>query len=69
MPTVGDTIQVKIKGGDTGVALGKDGASISIGSGASMSVPGEIIQDLGDRWLVKLSISLSGANTIEVPKD
>jgi len=65
---VGDTIQVEIRGSDSGVNMGDGGASISIGAGASMSVPGTIIKDLGNRWLVRLSMSVGNADTIEVPK-
>ena len=66
MHKVGDTIQVTIGGGTLSGSQG--GASIQIGQGASMSVSGVIIEDLGLRWLVKLSISIGGADTIEVPK-
>lgn len=62
---VGDTIQVTISGQNLS---GPGGGMISIGQGASMSVPGIITQDLGHSWLVKLSISVGGANTIQVPK-
>ena len=68
MPKVGDTIQVQISGGAHGTSLSGGGASMGIGQGASMSVPGRIVQDLGHSWLVELSISLGGKNMIEVPK-
>ena len=68
MPKVGDTIQVQIKGGETGTSLGGGGASVAIGSGASISVSGVIIEDLGDRWLVRLNMSIGGKNQIAVPK-
>lgn len=66
MPRVGDTIQVTISGAT--LAGRQGGASLQIGQGASMSVAGIIVQDLGASWLVRLSISLGGADTIEVPK-
>jgi len=62
---VGDTIQVTISGTNLS---GPGGGSINIGQGASMSVPGTIVQDLGSAWLVKLSISIGGADTVQVPK-
>ena len=68
MPNVGDTIQVTISGGESGVTLGGGGASIGLGAGASMSVPGVIEQDQGTHWLVRLSISLDGRNLVQVPK-
>lgn len=69
MLKIGDSVQVQIGGGQQGLTLEGGQTSIGIGSGASMSVPGRIIQDLGDRWLVQLSISLGGQNTIAIPKD
>jgi len=68
MPQVGDTIQVQISGGDKGINLGNGGASIGIGAGASMSVPGRIVEDLGSHWKVELSMSIGGANTVNVAK-
>ncbi len=65
MPQVGDTVQVQISGGTT---LQGGGASIGIGQGASMSVPGKIVQDLGGRWLVQLSMSVGRKNLVEIPK-
>lgn len=62
---VGDNIQVTISGQ---TLSGPGGGMISIGQGGSMSVPGLIIQDLGDSWLVRLSISIGGADTVEVAK-
>ena len=62
---VGDQIQVTISGQNLS---GPGGGMISIGQGASMSVPGVIVKDLGTSWLVKLSISIGGADTVEVPK-
>ena len=69
MAKIGDTIQVRIGGGEKGMKVqGNNGVSIGMGPGASMSVPGVIVQDLGNRWLVKLSMSLGSANVVEVPK-
>jgi hypothetical protein len=62
---IGDNVQVTISGQ---TLSGPGGGMISIGQGGSMSVPGIIVQDLGDRWLVRLSISIGGANTIQVAK-
>ena len=49
-------------------SLGGGGASVAIGSGASISVGGVIIEDLGDQWLVRLNMSIGGKNQIAVPK-
>ena len=66
---VGDQIQVQINGGQSGLTLGNpQGASMTIGSGASMSVAGIIIADLGSSWQVRLSMSIDGNNVITVPK-
>lgn len=68
MHEVGETIQVTISGGDKGITLGGRGASMGIGAGASMSVSGRIVQDLGSHWLVDLSMSVGGASKVRVPK-
>ena len=68
MTKLGDTVQVSINGGDQGVSLGNSGASIGIGAGASMSVPGIITKDLGTHWEVTLSMSIGGANKVSIPK-
>ncbi|MEB2774987.1 hypothetical protein SYJ56_06700 [Algoriphagus sp. D3-2-R+10] len=66
---VGDQIQVEIAGGTQGVTLGDPGrSSMSIGPGASMSVPGEIIGDMGQYWQVRLSMSIDGRNIVNVSK-
>ena len=62
---VGDSVQVTLSGTNLS---GPGGGSINIGQGASMSVPGTIVQDLGYAWLVKLSISIGGADTVQVRK-
>lgn len=62
---IGDNVQVTISGQ---TLSGPGGGMISIGQGGSMSVPGVIVQDLGYAWLVKLSMSIGGADTIQVPK-
>ena len=61
MAGVGNRVTVKIS--DTNL-----GGMIKIGKGASMSVPGEIIQDLGHSWLVRLNISVGGKNQIVISK-
>lgn len=65
---IGDNIQVTISGGQAGTQFGGNGALIGIGPGASMSVPGQIIADDVTHWVVELSISVGGANTVRVPK-
>ena len=62
---VGDNVQVTLSGQ---TLSGPGGGMISIGQGGSMSVPGVIIEDLGQSWLVKLSISVGGADTIQIRK-
>jgi len=69
MTQVGDNVTVKIGGGNQGASIqGGGGASIGVGAGASMSVPGKIIENLGDSWKIQLSISVGGKNTIVAPK-
>ena len=63
MASVGDTIQVNVS---NPVSSGRPGTGI--GPDGSMSVPGEIVEDLGSSWRVRLSISVRGKNTIVVPK-
>ncbi len=66
---VGDQIQVQISGGTTGVTLGNPGGgTMSIGPGASMSVAGVIIEDLGHSWRVRLNMSVDGKNEIVLSK-
>lgn len=67
---VGDQIQVQISGGPNGLTLGDpNGASMVIGPGASMSVSGIIIGDLGSHWQVRLNMSIAGNDIINVPKE
>lgn len=66
MPRVGDTVQVTISGG-SGSSTNLGGA-IRIGPGASMTVPGTIVADQGDSWVIELSISVGGKNRIVLPK-
>ena len=67
MPSVGDHVTVRIRGAlGTGTSLGP--GSVTIGPGASMTVPGTIVEDRGDHWVVELSISLRGRNRILVSK-
>ena len=66
MARVGNRVKVRIGGGDSGTSLG---GVIKIGKGASMLTPGKIVEDLGDSWLVELSISLGGKNRIVVLKE
>lgn len=68
MYRVGDRIQVTISGGAAGQQLHGGQASIGLGAGASMSVPGTIVGDGGSFWIVELGISVGGANRINVPK-
>lgn len=69
MAKVGDMVQVHIGGGEKGTSLGGGQARIGIGPGASMCVPGQIVADKGATWVVRLSISLGGANLVEIPKN
>lgn len=62
MARVGDRVKVKI-GGGTNLA-----GTLDIREGSSMSVSGEIIEDLGHSWLVRLSISVEDKNLIVIPK-
>jgi len=66
---VGDQIQVQISGGAQGVTLGDpNNASMSLGPGASMSIVGEIVGDLGSHWQVRLNMSIGGQNIVNVSK-
>ncbi len=64
MPNVGDTIQIEVSGGTVSGA----GGGVYIGGGASMSIPGLIVEDRGETWLVRLSIGSSDENLIEIAK-
>lgn len=66
MPKVGDNVQVTLRGGASSST--NLGGAISIGPGASMSVPGRIVADRGDSWLIELNINVGGKNRILVPK-
>ena len=61
MVSVGDSITVTISDANLG-------GMIRVQKGASMSVPGQIVKDLGDSWMVRLSISVGGKNEIVIPK-
>ena len=60
MARVGDRIKVHIR---NAVLSG----TASIGN-IPMSVSGEIIEDLGHSWLVRLEISVEDKNQIVIPK-
>ena len=67
MTQVGDQVTVKITGAPgTGTSLGP--GAIKIGPGANMTVPGTIIEDRGDYWVVELKLSIRGKNRILVAK-
>ncbi len=66
MPKVGDKVLVKIGGADTGSTT--LAGTLTITAGASMTVPGTIIADQGDSWLVELSIQVDGKNRIAIAK-
>lgn len=66
MPKVGDHVRVSIKGN---TILSGTATSIALGEGASIDVPGEIIEDRGNHWLIKLNISFGGKDRLLVPKD
>ncbi|GEM_PF-4627096 len=76
MAKVGDTVQVTIHGGDKNDKWGFGstnsttivGGAVSIGKGQTMTIPGKIIEDRGDSWVIQLSVSISGKNIIAVPK-
>ena len=61
MARVGDRVTVKIS--DAILA-----EAVQIRKGASMSVSGKIIEDLGHSWLVQLEISIEGKNQMVIPK-
>lgn len=61
MARVGDRIKVHIR---SAVLSG----TASIGN-VPMSVSGDIIEDLGHSWLVRLEISVEGKNQIVIPKE
>ena len=69
---VGDNVTVQIRGNDkSGTVLSGGGpgtASISIGPGTSVQLSGRIVENLGDSWLIELSMSIGGKNRIVVPK-
>ncbi len=66
---IGDQIQVEISGGTEGVILGNpSGGSMTIGPGASMTVSGKIMADLGLHWEVQLNMSIGGKNIVNVLK-
>ena len=41
---------------------------LNIPEGSSLSVTGEIIEDLGDSWLIKLHLAVDGRNLSVMPK-
>ena len=64
MPKVGDTIPIEVSGGTISGA----GGGAYIGGGASMSLPGVIVEDKGDTWMVRLSIGAGDESLIEIAK-
>ncbi len=62
MPKVGDRVTVKIRGQAT------VSGTLSIGEGASISVPGTIVEDRGEYWVVELNMSIEGKNRMLVLK-
>lgn len=66
MPKLGDQVTVQVRGApESGTSLGN---AIKVGPGASMNIPGKIVEDHGDYWVVELSISIGNRNRISVPK-
>lgn len=69
MPKIGDKVTVQIRGDSkSGTAVMSGSTGFNIEPGAQMEVPGEIVEDHGDYWLIQLSLSVSGRNRILVPK-
>ncbi|MSQ15774.1 MAG: hypothetical protein EXR50_07930 [Dehalococcoidia bacterium] len=76
MAKVGDSVEVTIRGGVDhdrwGVGPANSttdvGGVVTIGVGQTMTIPGKIVEDLGDRWVIELSINFSGMNRITAPK-
>ena len=61
MARLGDRIKVNF----AGVVLSGTIDSTSV----PVAIYGEIVEDLGDRWLVRLEISVEGKNQVVIPKD
>lgn len=73
MAKVGDRVLVRLRGGDPSLGLGPVSSTnvsgvVTIAPGKTMAVPGEIVEDRGDNWLIQLDVSFDGLNTIVVPK-
>lgn len=66
MLKVGDQVRITIRGQ---TALSGTATTITLGEGASIEVPGKIIEDKGTHWLVEVSMSFGGKNRILVPKE
>jgi hypothetical protein len=62
---IGDTITVHVTGGRTGRSLD---SKFQVSPGGKIDLPGRIIEDLGDRWVVELGVSIGGKNRIIVGK-
>ena len=71
MPQIGDSVTVIIQGAaGSGTALsGGSSSGIKIGPGAQMRIPGKIVEDQGEHWVVELSMSLEGKNRVLIRKD
>ena len=61
MAKVGDQVKVRISGATLE-------GTLHIGRGEAVSVSGEIVEDLGDSWLIQLAISVGDKNRMVVPK-
>ena len=69
MPKIGDKVTVEIQGDSaSGTAVTSGSTGIKVEPGAEFRVPGRIVEDHGEFWLVELSISVSGRNRVLLPK-
>ena len=68
MAKIGDRVTVTIRGPNTLAGTATSSGTISIGQGATITIQGKIINDLGDNWEVKLDVAFAGNNRILIPK-
>ena len=69
MPKIGDKVNVQIRGDSrAGTAVSSGSKGFNIDPGAEIQVPGRIVDDYGDSWLIELSVSVSGKNRLLVLK-
>lgn len=61
MAKIGDRVKVRISGATLE-------GTLHVQQGTAVSVNGEIVEDLGDNWLVQLAISVGDKNRMVVPK-